>query len=278
MKTLSVALLSLTVALILASTGTATVYWEENFDGYAEGSALNGQAGPNGQTWGLVWDLWADAEIGSMAATSVGGQDGTFGAGYWPDDTTTGPNNQGSHIHMGTKATSGMLYVDFDLHVGTGRQSAPQWTFKDTDANINVGVAPDWVDNANGGFDPQTGLDLNDNSNMFWNTDITSETQDIHGSWVFDLDNKMVTFSFTSKQEPDKVATLSTEYSNDWQPDYIYLYNHAISSSGGMGYDNFRIADTPIPEPAGLALLSLGGLMLLARRRRPLTQFTITEK
>ena len=72
---------------------------------------------------------------------------------------------------------------------------------------MNVGVAHDWMDNASVGFDPQTGSGLNDDSNIFWNTDITSETTDMHGSWVIDIDNKMATFSFTSIQEPDKVVT-----------------------------------------------------------------------
>ena len=268
MKTTCLAMLTSSLVLILSSSASAVVYWEENFDSYGEQTPLNGQAGPNGQTWALEWDLWADPQIGSMAATSVGGQNGTLGAGRWDlDDTDDGPPptggkaNQGSHIPMGVKVTDGMLYVDFDLHVGTGRISGPQWTFIDTDYNRGVGVAPDWINNANGGFDPQTGLVLDDDNNIFWGDgsaedDITELTNDIHGSWVFDLDNKTVTFSFTSKQEPDKVATLSAGYSRDWQPDKIAIYNHAMGTIAGMGYDNFCIASGPdecaslIPPPA----------------------------
>ena len=230
----------------------ADVYWEDNFDGYAAGTALNGQPGPNGQTWHKSWTLWYDPNIGSLAPTPVAGQNGTNGAGRWDGDPTSGPDNQGSQIDMGVDVTSGMLYVDFDMHVGTGRRSGPQWWLKDTAPGLvdrNVSVALDWIDNAHGGLDPQTGLGLDDDSNIFWNTDITGLTTDVHGNWVFDLDNKTVTFTYTSIQEPGKVATLTTGYSNDWQPDYIYLYNHAIGTAGDMGFDNVRIAHTSISDP-----------------------------
>ena len=180
MKTLSVALLSLAVTLILASTGTATVYWEDNFDSYEAGSTLSGQTGPTGATLEDGWALWADPEIGSMAATTTSGQDGTLGAGPDPADPTGGGANQGNWLSI-PKVSSGMLYVDFDMHVGSGRQSGPQWWLRDVD-NGNMAIAPDWVDNANGGMDPQAGIELDyDNSNLMWGPD----TQNIHGKLVF---------------------------------------------------------------------------------------------
>jgi len=146
MKRLTIAALTLLVTVAFSTPTSATIYWQENFDGYVEGTGLNGQLGPNGVTWDSGFDLWNDPEIGSLAAVPEAGQDGTLGAGYWTGDTTGGGNNQASQIQMGTKVTSGMLYVDYDLHVGTGRQSGPQWWLRDTDTNINASIAPDWID------------------------------------------------------------------------------------------------------------------------------------
>ena len=244
MKRLTIAALTLLVAVAFSTPTSATVYWQENFDGYVEGTGLNGQLGPNGMTWDSGWDLWNDPDIGSMGI-DLSGQNGTFGAGYWTGDTTGGTNNSGSQIQMGTKVTGGMLYVDYDLHVGTGRQSAPQWWLRDTDTNINVSIAADWVDNANGGMDPQNGFGFQNDSNIFWDTEITEVTENIHASYVIDLDNKQATFTFTSYEEPGSTASLSAGYDDDWFPDKVYLYNSAIASTIGMGYDNFCIASGP---------------------------------
>ena len=253
MKTLSVALLSLAVALMLTSTGTATVYWEDNFDSYEAGSALAGQTGPTGATWEAGWMLWDDPEIGSMAATDLGGSQG---AGAWAEDATGGTANQGNWLSI-PKISSGMLYVDYDMHVGSGRQSGPQWWLKDPD-NGNMSIGPDWIDNANGGMDPQAGIDLDyDNSNLMWGPeDIGPDTQNIHGNWTFDLDNNTVSVAYTSKEEPGKSATLGPiGYGvTAWAPSEVHIYNHAMSTAGGMGYDNMRIASTPAPSPAGTGL------------------------
>lgn len=233
----------------LGATVPAVIYWEEDFDDYAAGSPLNGQAGPNGETWSSNWYLWYDPTIGSLAATPIGGQNGTDGAGRWDDDPTSGSQAQGSRIPLGVKIADGTLYVDFDLHVGTNRVNGPQSWLKDTSSRqTNLSVALDSIDNAHGGLDPQTNLGLTDNSNIFWNTDITELTTDIHGNWTIDLDNKVATFTYTSIQEPGKVATLTSSYSNIWQPDFLHLYNNDVGTVTGMGYDNIRIADTPISE------------------------------
>jgi len=188
-----------------------------------------------------------------LAATTDGGQGGTQGAGNNTADPTGGGANQGNWLSI-PKVSSGMLYVDFDMHVGSGRQSGPQWWLRDVD-NGNMSIAPDWIDNANGGMDPQAGIELDyDNSNLMWGPeDIGPDTQNIHGNWTFDLDNNTVSVAYTSKEEPGKSATLGPigYLVTAWAPSEVHLYNHAISSTGGMGYDNMRIADTPLPPPAG---------------------------
>ena len=81
LKRLSITGLTRAVAVAFSTPPSALVYWEENFDSYSEQTPLNGQAGPNGQVWELVWNAWADPKIGSLAAKSFGGQDGTLGVG-----------------------------------------------------------------------------------------------------------------------------------------------------------------------------------------------------
>ena len=169
-KTLSVALTSLVEALLLVSPASAVIYWEENFDSYGEQTPLNVQPGPNGHVWNDRWTLWDDPEIGSLAATSTTGQNGTLGAGRWDLDPTNGgppPSggtaNQGSEVDMGVKVTSGMLYVDYDLHIGAERGAgigAPQWWLQDTDKKRSISHIPVINDNSGGAvLETQLGLD-----------------------------------------------------------------------------------------------------------------------
>ncbi|MCC7409476.1 MAG: PEP-CTERM sorting domain-containing protein [Phycisphaeraceae bacterium] len=48
---------------------------------------------------------------------------------------------------------------------------------------------------------------------------------------------------------------------------YFWLYGARITDDFAMGYDNFTLQVTVVPEPAALSLLALGGLALLRRRR-----------
>ena len=79
MKTLYMAALSLSVALMLSMSASAGVVFSENFDSYADGSILRGQVGPNGQTW-REFDLW-NGNFQDMQVNIAAGQDGTLGAG-----------------------------------------------------------------------------------------------------------------------------------------------------------------------------------------------------
>ncbi len=48
-----------------------------------------------------------------------------------------------------------------------------------------------------------------------------------------------------------------------------YTLRSTISTSGNNGsYDNFSVDLSPVPEPTSAALIGLGGLALIARRRR----------
>ena len=152
-----------------------------------------GQLNPNGDTW-QTFDLWNGSFV-DLKSTSNSGQDGTLGGG------STSGGEHGAWVPLGTKLTSGGNYFEFEVHVPPGgRQSGPQWWLRDGDAAVNLSLALDWIDNANGGIDPQSNFHdtTAQPANLFWDTDITAATENIHFAHVVDLDNKHVTYTTTS--------------------------------------------------------------------------------
>ena len=175
-----------------------------------------------------------------LKSTSNSGQDGTLGGG------STSEGEHGAWVPLGTKLTSGKIYVEFDVHVPPGgRQSGPQWWLRDGDAAVNLSVALDWIDNANGGIDPQSNFHdtTAQPANLFWDTDITAATENIHFTYVVDLDNKHVTYTATSIEEP--LSTINSgphPFDKTYEPDQVYLYLSAIAGGKQWGYDNICFA------------------------------------
>ena len=262
MKTLYLAALSLSVALMLSMSASAGVVWSENFDSYADGSILRGQVGPNGQTW-REFDLWNGA-FQDMQVNTTAGQGGTLGAG-----PSAGGENAVA-IDLGQELSSGILQIEFDLYIGTGRQSGPQWWLKDAESGNNISLALDWMDNATGGMDPQSGFHTADSGtnppNLLWDTEITAATQNMHGSYTVDLDNKTVRYMMTSVEEGSVADSGVVNYEEDYSPEQIQLYLGAMSSSNSRGYDNIVIS--VIPEPTSLLLIFAGLCCLGASWRR----------
>ena len=254
--------MAVAIGLMIASSATAVVYFDENFDSYADGSILRGQVGPNGQTW-REFDLWNGA-FNDMEVNTTAGQGGTLGAG-----PSAGGENAVA-IDIGQELSSGILQIDFDLHIGSNRQSGPQWWLKDAESGNNISLAMDWIDNANGGLDPQSGFHAADSGtnppNLLWDTEITAATQNVNGSYTVDLDNKTVRYMLTSLEEGSVADSGIVNYEEDYSPEQIHLYLGAISSSNSRGYDNIVIS--VIPEPTSLLLIFAGLCCLGASWRR----------
>ena len=272
MKSLTIGVLTIAVAVVLTASASAAIF-EDNFDSYTDGNPLEGQVNAStGTTW-KAFDLW-NGSFGSMQSTSNNSQSGLAAGGG-----AGGGGENSVAIDLAERVTSGRLVVDYDMHVGSNRQSGPQWWLRDAANGANVSLALDWIDNANGGIDPQSGIHNNDPNdpngtmnppNLMWNEDITEATQSIHGHYEIDIDNKTIQYTLTSIEEPGKSADSGLlDYSKTFEPDSIYLYLSAISSSNERTYDNFSIV---VPEPTTLALTSIAAgvccLSMFRRRRR----------
>ena len=113
------------------------------------------------------------------------------------------------------------------------------------------------------------------------NADASSNANSAIGSWylVSNNTNNLKTFtidpagswftlSFTPGA-PMTVGSTSTELPATGTVDGVGLYGvFSTSGTAYLGFDNFEVTASPVPEPTTVALLLMGGLAACMRRRR----------
>ena len=242
---------------LTAADATASAIFSENFDSKTSG-ALGGQAADTGQTW-QAFDLWGGC-CNTLQVTTVG-QAGTNGGG-----SLSGTHTMGNQADF-TRVTTGKFTIEMDIKFGPSATNSlingPQWWVRDTVNGRNLSIA---LDNVNSPF-PQTQMGMGDAVHSVSPALVSGEDTDLHFEGIADLLNKTFKWKYSSIQNPNKTTSwVSETYTNEWYPDRMYIYTGAPGNRD-QGYDNIRLADSFLPEPATVTLLGIGGLAMLRRRR-----------
>jgi hypothetical protein len=82
----------------------------------------------------------------------------------------------------------------------------------------------------------------------------------MHQKYQFDIAKKKLNFTIWDVDNPDVKKSWNFTWTEDWTLNRFNIYSLRSNS----GIDNLRIY---IPEPASMALLGMGGLLLRWRRR-----------
>lgn len=252
MRTTCIGMALVVVAALVSAPAWGQVLWEDDFDGYAPGD-LTGQLGPNGQTW-ETFNLGGWVVPTSMQTDPALTHDGTNGAGH-----TTTISASGISLGVPIESGFGYFFVEYDLQIGGNLPNGPQWWLRDQSAAKNITIA---MDNSAIPFSQsRIGDSEQDVPHAFEPALEAGVDTNLHFKWRIDVDAKTFDWEAYSIQNPDKQVSVTSTYTDDWFPDSIYLYHN----DAGDGYDNLILY---VPEPASLALLGLGGLALLSRKRR----------
>ena len=264
-RTLSIAIVTCAVALLLSAPASAVIYFEENFDTLTDGSIVGQTSG--GQTWANA-SLWANPYVPSTVAAAHGVSGKGLGrstAGYSAD-----------YIEFASAITTGPIYIDMDLLINPliDTNAGPQFWLNDNNVvgtgndGQNISLA---IDNT---IAPHVQAEASFNYVGTTTAASAIDTADdsFHMSMsISDISQATanVTWSMKSLQNPSRVSTGSGSFEpGGWNPDALYFFSGATQNP--QGYDNIRVASTPIPEPTSLLLFGLGtaGICCFRPRRR----------
>jgi len=244
---------------VLASPASAgTTFVEDAFETNESGDGkLAGDTTDNGLTWG------APASGTSILVGPHYGQGGTDGAGGG-DIATYGV--QQTQVDFNAVST-GKVFLSYEYHVGGGSFGGYQQML-----GGGAGVSAITVGHGQAGatgVHHEGGAVVNENNtNVF-----AAQPSNISVLAVYDLDALALTVTVEDLDNAANVLIPSHDVvlNAGFQPGYFKLYMNGSCNcftTNSHGIDNLRIADTAIPEPSSLFLLSLGCVALLATRRR----------
>ena len=229
------------VVLFCATVSQAFVVIDENFDApnYSVG-ALAGQTASNGEVW-----------AGSLEVANTLGLTGN-GAG-----STSG--HKEAVLPLGTTLNSGMWRFSGDLVLNGTHFTTANYRRADTDRElVKLGVVTD-----NGGFfffDTTDQWDVT--GRHFIVPDNLGTDVDVHYDVDIDFDNGTGVIKWFKHSDPGTVnefpipATLNPGSFVD----ELFIF----SNGSANGHDNLRVV---IPEPATLGLLTIGGLLMVRRKK-----------
>ncbi len=247
---------------LTAADATASAIFAENFNSKTVGT-LEGQSADTGQTWG-VFNLW-NAGVPGMHVTTVVGQHGTKGGGSVNGETARGSQADFTRV---TSTPTGRVTIEMDIKIGDSASqplvNGPQFWVLDTVSGYRISGA---LDNSNHPGMQANGGWLDGTTTSFSSDLVSGVDTDLHFVGIADLINKKFKWKYNSIQNPSKVTPwVSDTYTNDFYPNRISIFTN-LPSNRDQGYDNIRIADSLLPEPATVTLLGIGGLAMLRRRR-----------
>ena len=247
-------------------TAFATVLFFDDFE-TDEGNdgSLDGDIPATGGSWG-------DAIVG-IVETDTGG-DMSVGADFaWNSSLGSGTtaNQWSGNTAFFDRVTSGTWYFSFDRLIGSGAGGQVQTVLEDTP---DTSRAPNVRNHLSSWF-VEPGKISQEGLGVTGDVAVTPfvEGDNVHLEFVYDLDNETITGSYYDNNDPsnaDRSGNIDAlDYSGadpPFSPNAITNFVN-IGDGGTRGVDNLWFADSPIPEPSTLVLLSLGGLAVLFRRR-----------
>ena len=235
MNKLKNSLLGITYAFSLSSVTQAAIVFQDDFS-EADGTALNGKAPDIGSNWNVT--------VGSAGLNVNGGSVDTQGAARaaFGGFTALGAGERLT-LTYDTVATGGTFFTagfaGVSLFVGGSGGSEPFFT-----GDPGSGGAASWgVVGIGAGGDQIT-------------ADTTVATS---ATFVYTYDTGAWTFTTTSGINLAGTGTANLA---------IDTLRFANGGGGDIAVDNFAVDISAVPEPSSSALLGLGGIALMLRRRK----------
>ncbi|MBK1831716.1 PEP-CTERM sorting domain-containing protein [Verrucomicrobiaceae bacterium R5-34] len=269
------------LAAALTASATAATVFSNNFE--------DGNLTPETGTW----TFGADSAATSVVAVS-GGSDATLGSNVAlvdRDSAQTNPLDLTLNLTNAVTLTSGNT-VSLDFDIAARRTNGNSKTiFVDALDSSNTIVARFVLGDANAfgngggdrqrpGYDPSSAGDANTGNsilpgpgtpgNYWWGADTSpadfASNLDAHVSLTYS--DSSFDLSTTSKSGTVYSTTALSNYDSGTYSDIATIRLTSIGTNYGVYLDNIVVEGTVVPEPSSAALLGLGGLALILRRRK----------